>query len=211
MLSPEITEEKLIRCDLKVKFSILRQHRPQKAPADVGPYPTIEEIDELPIEELLARYERNIEAIRQEEQLDKFRANYITLNMVLEMSYTDIFGDASKSGMTVRELAIPITTLEEANIRLRNTMAQLDHDYQAFITNRIIDADHSKREFQDAILSGVRSMLDGYAHGTELPELLNLLLNIMIDQYRGIGNEGAWLFELLKGHGSKDATQCNLI
>ena len=195
------------REELRLKFRILQQHYPQQKP-----YYTIEEIDMLPMEELLMRYENHIASLHQEKLLDEFKMNYTTLNLLLELIYTKLFRDESKVGMTMMETSNPITTLADGNARMRDKMTQLNHDYQAFMATRTMNISPPLGVVsEDAIILIVRSMLDRYEHGAEISELLRLFLDTMIEQYRSIGMETeASMFAMLK-NGGAPMSHCNLL
>ena len=91
------------REELRLKFRILQQHYPQQ-----NPYYIQEEIDTLPMEELLMRYERHIASLHQEQLLDEFKMSYTTFNLILELTYIKLFKDDSKVGMTMMEISNPI-------------------------------------------------------------------------------------------------------
>lgn len=183
------------REELRLKFKILQQCYPQR-----DPYFIEEEINTLPIDELLMRYERHLVALHQEQLLDEFKVSYTTFNLILELTYVKLFKDDSKVGMTMMEISNPILTLDDGNARLRDKMTQLKRDYQEFMANRTADANIVS---EDAIILIVRSMLDRYEHGAEISELLSLFLDTMIEQYRSIGMETeASMFAMLKNGGT---------
>lgn len=134
------------------RFNILVQHYPDMQ--------SIRPPNDAPLEEMKAVYERCLESIQRGADRDELKVKYIILLIFLELIYVKVLKDNSKTGLTIRELAIPMETEEDIYQRIRQKMAALRRDYDAFIRHANI----------------VGSLLESYENGTDINVMLLDLL-----------------------------------